>query len=46
MWRGFTVLPTGLCLAWPARADDTLRIAVWQHGLWDTSVSELGQRDA
>jgi len=27
-----------------ARADDTLRIAVGQRGLWDTSVVELGQR--
>jgi len=28
----------------PALADDTLRIAVGQRGLWDTSVVELGQR--
>ena len=44
MWRGFAVPLTGLCLAWPALADDTLRIAVGQRGLWDTSVPELGQR--
>src|SRR6266436_6620871 len=44
MWRGFAVLLSGLCLAWPASADDTLRIAVGQRGLWDTSVAELGQR--
>jgi NitT/TauT family transport system substrate-binding protein len=28
----------------PAAADDALRLAVGQRGLWDTSVSELGQR--
>jgi NitT/TauT family transport system substrate-binding protein len=28
----------------PASADDTLRLAVGQRGLWDTSVAELGQR--
>ena len=46
MWmlRQFGVLLAGLCLAWPALADDTLRIAVGQRGLWDTSVAELGQR--
>ena len=38
------LLLAGLFLAGPARADDTLRIAVGQRGLWDTSVSELGQR--
>jgi NitT/TauT family transport system substrate-binding protein len=49
MLRGFGVLLAGLCLGWlslarPAYADDTLRIAVGQRGLWDTSVAELGQR--
>jgi NitT/TauT family transport system substrate-binding protein len=34
----------GVFLASPARAEDTLRIAVGQRGLWDTSISELGQR--
>ena len=38
------VLLAGMFLAWPALADDTLRIAVGQRGLWDTSVAELGQR--
>ncbi len=38
------LLLPGLLIACPARADDTLRIAVGQRGLWDTSVSELGQR--
>jgi NitT/TauT family transport system substrate-binding protein len=28
----------------PASAEDLLRVAVGQRGLWDTSVSELGQR--
>src|ERR1700737_1609719 len=28
-----------------ASAQDTLRVAVGQRGLWDTSISELGQRD-
>src|SRR5215472_2718290 len=27
-----------------ASADDTLRLAVGQRGLWDTAVAELGQR--
>ncbi len=28
----------------PASAEDTLRLAVGQRGLWDTAVAELGQR--
>jgi NitT/TauT family transport system substrate-binding protein len=40
----FGVLLAVLALASPAVADDTLRIAVGQRGLWDTSVAELGQR--
>src|ERR1700761_3006741 len=28
----------------PVAADEMLRVAVGQRGLWDTSVSELGQR--
>src|SRR5580704_8517951 len=40
----FAALLAALVLALPARADDTLRIAVGQRGLWDTSVVELGQR--
>jgi ABC-type nitrate/sulfonate/bicarbonate transport system substrate-binding protein len=28
----------------PAAAEDTLRLAVGQRGLWDTAVAELGQR--
>jgi NitT/TauT family transport system substrate-binding protein len=28
----------------PASADDALRLAVGQRGLWDTAVAELGQR--
>src|SRR5258708_25974927 len=27
-----------------ARADDTLELAVGQRGLWDTSISDVGQR--
>jgi len=47
--RQVGVLPTGvllagLAMAGAAVADDTLRIAVGQRGLWDTSVAELGQR--
>jgi NitT/TauT family transport system substrate-binding protein len=34
---------SALCPA-PASADDTLRLAVGQRGLWDTAVAELGQR--
>ncbi len=44
MLRQFGVVLAGLCMAYPAFADDTLRIAVGQRGLWDTSVPELGQR--
>jgi NitT/TauT family transport system substrate-binding protein len=44
MPRRIGVMLAGLLLAAPAFADDTLRIAVGQRGLWDTSVSELGQR--
>jgi NitT/TauT family transport system substrate-binding protein len=53
MLRRFGVLLAGFCLGWlclagpalwPALADDALRIAVGQRGLWDTSVVELGQR--
>jgi NitT/TauT family transport system substrate-binding protein len=40
----FGVLLAVLALASPAVADDVLRIAVGQRGLWDTSVVELGQR--
>src|SRR6185436_20215991 len=28
----------------PVAAEDTIRISVTQRGLWDTAVSELGQR--
>ena len=40
----FAGLLAVLALASPAKADDTLRIAVGQRGLWDTSVAELGLR--
>jgi NitT/TauT family transport system substrate-binding protein len=40
----FGALTAVLCAIWPAFADDALRIAVGQRGLWDTSVAELGQR--
>jgi len=33
----------GLALS-PARADDTLTIAIGQHGNWENAVPELGQR--
>ena len=45
MLRGFGILFAAVCVVAPARADDALRIAVGQRGLWDTSVVELGQRD-
>lgn len=44
MLRQVGVLLAGLFIADPALADDTLRVAVGQRGLWDTSVAELGQR--
>jgi NitT/TauT family transport system substrate-binding protein len=44
MPRLFGALLAALSVVSPAVADDTLRIAVGQRGLWDTSVSELGQR--
>ena len=28
----------------PAPAQDTLKLAIGQRGLWDTAVSDLGQR--
>ena len=34
----------GLCLAGPARADDTLNLALGQRGNWDTGIEELGQQ--
>jgi NitT/TauT family transport system substrate-binding protein len=42
--RLIAVVLAGQCLAGAASADDTLRIAVGQRGLWDTAVPELGQR--
>jgi NitT/TauT family transport system substrate-binding protein len=39
-----SVLPAALALSHPARAADTLKLAVGQKGNWDTSVAELGQR--
>jgi NitT/TauT family transport system substrate-binding protein len=42
--RALAIALAAICCALPAHADDTLRIAVGQRGLWDTSVSELGQR--
>jgi NitT/TauT family transport system substrate-binding protein len=34
----------GLTLAAPVAAQETLKVAVGQRGLWDTAVSDLGQR--
>jgi NitT/TauT family transport system substrate-binding protein len=34
----------GLILAAPVAAQETLKVAVGQRGLWDTAVSDLGQR--
>jgi len=31
-------------IATPARAEDTLRLAIGQRGLWNTCISEVGQR--
>ncbi len=42
-----SILVTLASLLWltgPAGADEALRIAVGQRGLWDTSVAELGKR--
>jgi len=49
MLRMLAGLLAGLAVADPAfaqgtPANDTLRIAIGQRGLWDTSVPELGQR--
>ena len=47
MLRRFGVLLAAIVLAaqaGPVVADDTLRVAVGQRGLWDTSVAELGER--
>ncbi len=47
MLRRFGSLLAAVLLAGqagPAIGDDTLRVAVGQRGLWDTSVVELGQR--
>jgi NitT/TauT family transport system substrate-binding protein len=46
---GLIALLAALAIAHPALAqgsppEDTLRIAIGQRGLWDTSVPELGQR--
>ena len=30
-------------IATPARAEDTLRLAIGQRGLWNTCISEVGQ---
>jgi NitT/TauT family transport system substrate-binding protein len=44
MLRQIAILLAAVCIVSPALADDTLRIAIGQRGLWDTSVVELGQR--
>jgi NitT/TauT family transport system substrate-binding protein len=35
---------TALAVNAPARAEDTLKLAIGQRGNWDTAVTELGQR--
>jgi NitT/TauT family transport system substrate-binding protein len=42
--RIFAAAGVAAALSVPARADDTLKLAVGQRGNWDTSVSEVGQR--
>jgi NitT/TauT family transport system substrate-binding protein len=37
-------LATAAVMMGPAVADDTLKLAVGQRGLWDTSISDVGQR--
>ena len=39
-----TLAALAVCLALPASAQDTLKLAIGQRGNWDTSVSEVGQR--
>ena len=39
-----TFAALAVCLALPASAQDTLKLAIGQRGNWDTSVSEVGQR--
>jgi ABC-type nitrate/sulfonate/bicarbonate transport system substrate-binding protein len=41
---GCLVAVLSLALPAPAPAQETLKLAVGQRGLWDTSVSDLGQR--
>ena len=44
--RLLAVLVVGLTLGTiPVAAEETLKLAVGQRGNWDTSVSELGQRE-
>src|SRR5579872_4497232 len=43
-FAGAALYAAALASTVPASADDTLRIAIGQRGLWDTSVAELGQR--
>src|SRR5215217_5090608 len=38
------VAALAVSLATPAAAQETLKLAVGQRGLWDTAVSDLGQR--
>jgi NitT/TauT family transport system substrate-binding protein len=42
--RIVTAVGIAAAMSIPARADDTLKLAVGQRGNWDTSVSEVGQR--
>jgi NitT/TauT family transport system substrate-binding protein len=39
-----SLLIAAAAVSTPARADDTVKLAIGQRGNWDTSVSEVGQR--
>ena len=40
---GAVVALVAAATTFPAAADDLLRLAIGQHGLWDSSIAEIGQ---
>src|SRR6266849_7845128 len=43
-WLAFALAAAVVITSSAALAQDTLRLAVGQRGLWDTAISEVGQR--
>lgn len=41
-----TLIGASLALTAPALAADTLKLAIGQRGLWDSSIAEAGSRPA